>query len=138
MRATSSSRSAVPDVTPTSRGAWLTDLGWGLFLLWTGTVWLVPHHFPAGSWMSGVGLLLLAIVVARFVMGARVGLGSLVLALLVLVGGLAELSDTRAPVIPLALLLGGAAIALRTLTPMWHRRSSRGADSSIGDDHARP
>ena len=53
----------------------LHDTGWGLLLMLTGLVWLVPPGaIPAGTWLFGVAAILLGINAIRYV--AHVGVSA--------------------------------------------------------------
>ena len=102
-----------------------TDVAWGLFLLWSGIIWLLPDLLPPGSWMAGSGLLLLGVAVDRYARHAPVGLWQPSLALLVTLVGVADLVDVSLLVLPVVTLTAGALIAARAL--LEHRRRPPGS-----------
>ena len=51
----------------------LNDIGWGLFLVLMGTLWLLPAGaVPDGTWLLGTGVLLLGLNAVRLTKGIRV------------------------------------------------------------------
>jgi hypothetical protein len=45
----------------------LHDIGWGLLLMLTGMIWLVPaERVPEGAWLLGVAVILLGVNVVRY------------------------------------------------------------------------
>jgi hypothetical protein len=46
----------------------LHDIGWGLLLMLTGMIWLVPaERVPEGAWLVGVAAILLGLNAVRYV-----------------------------------------------------------------------
>ncbi len=112
-----------PDSTPAGRDTQkaalnkrLEDLGWGLFLLMTGALWLVPaERVPHGAWLIGTGLLLLALNAARYVAGMRISIFTTLLGAVALSGGLADLTGVRFPLLAICLIVIGASMILKPL-----------------------
>lgn len=94
----------------------LDDIGWGLFLVLLGGLWLLPQGWvPDGTWLIGTGVLLLALNAVRRAYGIPVhGIGVL-LGALALLAGLAALAHVSAPLIPAFLVVVGAWIVLKPL-----------------------
>jgi hypothetical protein len=89
-------------------------IGWGLFLLMTGVLWLLPEgRVPSGTWLVGTGLLLLALTAVRHSAGARVSGVLTVLGALMLAGGLAELGGVSLPLLAIGLIVFGAVMVLK-------------------------
>ena len=60
----------------------LHDIGWGLLLMLTGMIWLVPaERVPEGAWLLGVAAILLGVNVVRYLKHITVSGFSLVLGL---------------------------------------------------------
>jgi hypothetical protein len=92
----------------------LDHIGWGIFLVMIGTIWLVPS-VPPGTWLIGTGILLLALNAIRSRLGVPwsgfwVGVGAVAF-----VAGLADFADIRLPIFPICLVILGAALILKTL-----------------------
>ncbi|HET7460335.1 MAG TPA: hypothetical protein VFJ82_03770 [Longimicrobium sp.] len=94
----------------------LNDIGWGLFLILMGALWLLPAGtLPDGSWLIATGALLLGLNAARRARGVPVHRVGLLLGVLALLAGVASLADLTEPVFP-ALLVGvGAWIVFQPL-----------------------
>lgn len=92
----------------------LDQVGWGIFLLMIGTIWLVPS-VPSGTWLIGTGILLLVLNAIRARLGVRwsgfwVGVG-----VVALVGGVSDFAGIALPLFPICLVIIGAALILKPL-----------------------
>ena len=86
----------------------LEDIGWGLFLIMIGGLWLVPEAtVPHGAWLFGSGLILLGINAVRHIKGIPINIVSTTLGFLALVAGFGEVSGVRLPLFPIALVAIG-------------------------------
>jgi hypothetical protein len=101
----------------TTRGAAarLDAMGWGSLFLMTGIVMLIPA-LPDGSWLVGLGLILIAVNAAR----AAYGLGADWLWLIVgggaLIAGIGAILGLDLPVFALVLIACGLAVIAGSLT----------------------
>jgi hypothetical protein len=96
----------------------LTSISWALFLIMVGGFLLVPSSsLPAGSWLIGIGLIMVGLNVARRMNGIRMSTLTSVLGIVALVAGLGDLAGVDLPVFPLLIILIGASIILRNLEP---------------------
>lgn len=94
----------------------LEDIGWGLFLVMIGILWIVPDAtVPQGTWMIGAGLIMIGINVVRYVNDIAVNVFSLLLGVLALAAGVASMSGLNVPVFPLVLIAIGAVLFLKPL-----------------------
>ncbi len=91
----------------------LDNIGWGVFLLMTGVLWLMSSALPSGTWLVGTGILLLALNAVRYLKGMTLSLFTLVLGILALAGGLADLANMRLPLFALALVAFGLLLLVR-------------------------
>lgn len=91
----------------------LDDTGWGLFLLVTGAFWLFGNRLPEGTWLTIVGVLLLALNGVRHRAGIHLSALTLILGVLALAGGLAELTRVRLPLLELSFVLVGLYLVAR-------------------------
>ena len=99
----------------------LDRIGWGLFLVMTGVLWLLPEgRGPPGTWLIGTGLLLLGLAAVRYFNGLRVSTVVTILGALALAGGLADLTGVTPPLLALGLIVFGALVVLGPLVA--HRR----------------
>lgn len=96
-------------------GQRLDAIGWGLFLLMLGGLWLVPEEWglPEGSWLIGAGVIILGLSAARSFNGLKVSGFWLFLGALALGTGLASILGLDLPVFPILLVIAGAAILLQ-------------------------
>ncbi len=96
----------------------LTSISWALFLIMVGGFLLVPSSsLPAGSWLIGIGLIMIGLNVARNLNGIRMSTLTTVLGIIALVAGLGDFAGVDVPVFPLLIILIGASIILRNLEP---------------------
>lgn len=91
----------------------LDDIGWGLFLLVTGAFWIFGEHLPDGTWLTSVGVLLLALNAVRHRMGIHLSVVTLILGALALAGGLAELTHVRLPLLELSFVSVGIYLVIK-------------------------
>ena len=92
----------------------LEDIGWGVFLIMIGGIWLVPKEWvPQGTWLLGTGLLLLALNAVRYSHGIAMNGFTAVLGLLALAAGVGDLFGVRLPLFAICLIVFGASILLR-------------------------
>ena len=92
----------------------LDQIGWGIFLIMIGTIWLVPS-VPQGTWLIGTGVLLLLLNVIRFTKGIQWSGVSTALGAFALVAGLSALAGISVPLFPICLVIVGVALVLRTV-----------------------
>ncbi|HEX6533976.1 MAG TPA: hypothetical protein VF041_05235 [Gemmatimonadaceae bacterium] len=91
----------------------LDDIGWGVFALMTGVLWLLSYTVPSGTWLVCTGLLLLALNAVRYFSGLELNLLTVVLGVLALTGGLADLADVRLPILAIALVAFGVLLLIK-------------------------
>ena len=92
----------------------LDEIGWGLFLMMIGTIWLVPS-VPQGTWLIGTGVLILALNAIRYGTGHHVSVFSSMLGVLALAAGLGELLGIKLPLFAICLVAIGAWIVVKPL-----------------------
>lgn len=92
----------------------LHDVGWGLLLMLTGAIWLVPVSWvPPGAWLFGVAAILLGLNVVRYLAHIGVSHFSVVLGAAALVAALSQLWRTDLPLLAICLLVIGASLAAK-------------------------
>ncbi len=97
----------------------LEEVAWGLLLVFTGVVWIVPGiPLPFGTWLVGVGAILVGANIVRYWVDTRFDTFGLVLGIVALAAGVEEFLALDVSVIGLALLAFGAVLLLRPLTRM--------------------
>ena len=94
----------------------LAILFWALLFLLAGAIWLFPEkQVPAGTWLIGIGLILLSLNAVRFLNGIPVRVLPSLLGALALVAGVAEYAGAALPLLPLTLIAIGLSIILELL-----------------------
>jgi hypothetical protein len=89
----------------------LHDVGWGLLLMLTGLLWLLPaDRVPESAWLLGVAAILLGVNVVRYLRHIAVSAFSVVLGLAALVAAGSRAWRTDVPVLAICLLLIGASL----------------------------
>ena len=91
----------------------LAVLFWPLMLILAGLIWLFPaERVPDGTWLIGIGLILLALNAVRLLSRIPVRVLPTILGALALAAGLAEYGGARLPLVSLTLIAIGASIIL--------------------------
>ena len=94
----------------------LESIGWALFLIMIGGLWLVPdERVPKGTWLIGAGLIMLGLNGARYVSGIKMSGFTIVLGVLALAAGLGDFFGIDLPLLAILLILIGANIILKPL-----------------------
>jgi hypothetical protein len=92
------------------------DIGWGLLLMLTGMIWLVPaERVPEGAWLLGVAAILLGVNVVRYLTHITVSGLSLVLGFAALLAAFSRMWRTDLPVLAICLLVIGASLVAKPL-----------------------
>ena len=92
----------------------LTGVGWGLFFIWIGIVFLADA--PLGIGLLGVGIITLGMQVARKVFNLAFEAGWLVVGGLFVLGGLIQLFNIQVRLVPVLLIVAGVVVLITTLT----------------------
>jgi hypothetical protein len=86
----------------------LEAISWALFLIMLGGIGLVPDALvPEGTWLVGVGLIMLGLNLARYLNQIPMSSGTLFLGALALIAGAASVFGVNLPIFPIALILLG-------------------------------
>lgn len=94
----------------------LETIGWALFLIMIGGLGLVPTaQIPGGTWLIGVGLIMLGLNAARLINGIAMSGFTIFLGILALLSGLGDFLGVKLPLFPILLILIGANILLKPL-----------------------
>jgi hypothetical protein len=94
----------------------LDALGWGLFLIMIGGLWLAPEGWvPEGTWLIGTGVIILGLMLIRYVNGISVNGFWLVVGLIALGFGISDVFGLDVPVFPILLIIIGVHIVLKPL-----------------------
>ena len=94
----------------------LDAIGWGLFLMMIGGLWLMPEGWvPEGAWLIGTGLIILGLNAYRYHTGISVSGFWNVVGVIALASGTSDLVGVDLPVFPILLVAIGAGIILKPL-----------------------
>jgi len=94
----------------------LEAIGWALFLIMIGGIWLVPdEQIPQGVWLIGAGLIMLGLNGFRYLNGIKMSGFTIVLGVLALAAGLGGVFGVKLPLFAILLILIGASIILKPL-----------------------
>jgi len=92
----------------------LESIGWGLFLIIIGALWLFPGgSVPEGTWLIAAGVIMLGVNVVRYLNAIKLSGASLLLGLLALIFGVGEFVGLDLPFVAILLIVFGAGIILR-------------------------
>ena len=92
----------------------LDSIGWGLFLIMIGGLWLAPEGVvPEGTWLIGTGVIILGLMGIRYLYGIKVSSFWLVLGIVALAFGAGDVFGLDIPVFPILLIIIGASIILK-------------------------
>lgn len=95
----------------------IEDIGWALFLILIGGLWLLPNQqVPESTWLIGAGLILLGVNGARYLNGLKMSGFTVILGMLALIAGAASIFGLKLPLFAILLLLLGVSILLKPLT----------------------
>lgn len=112
----------------------LERIGWGLFLIMIGGIGLVPdEQIPEGTWLIGVGLIMLGLNAARSLNGVPMSGFTIVLGFLALASGIGDLLGIDLPIFAILLILIGANLLLRPLFDRNTRSYTDHHDTSTGE-----
>jgi len=94
----------------------LDSLGWGLFLIKIGGLWLAPDgSLPESTWLVGTGIIILGLCLIRFINNIKVNGFIIFLGILALGSGLSDILGMDLPVFPILLIIIGATIILKPI-----------------------
>src|SRR5512138_1681418 len=92
----------------------LDEIAWALVLVMTGGLWLAPKTmFPEGTWLAGVGLIILGLNAARRLRGLSMSGFGLIVGLVALGAGIGRIVGQDLPVIPILLVVLGVGLVVR-------------------------
>ena len=89
----------------------LEKIGWGLFLVMLGGIWLFPDSIvPEGTFMFGVGVILVGLNLMKYSKGYKVNGFTVFLGIVALIAGLSSLLGRSVDIFPLIIILWGISI----------------------------
>jgi hypothetical protein len=91
----------------------LDSIGWGLFLIMIGGLWLAPEGLvPEDSWLIGTGAIILVMMGIRYLYGIKISGFWLVLGIVALAFGISDVFGLNIPVFPILIIIIGASVVL--------------------------
>ena len=94
----------------------LEEVGWALFLILIGGLWLMPDgRVPADVWLVGAGLIMLGVNFARYFLGIEMSGFTVFLGVLALVAGLSEVYNLKLPLFAALFIIFGMSLLMRAL-----------------------
>lgn len=104
----------------------LESIGWGLFLVIIGTLWLIPSgSAPEGIWLIAAGVIMLGVNLVRYLNDIKLSGASLLLGILAVIFGVGEFMGIDLPFVAILLIVFGLGIILRPwLNPLLEKRPS--------------
>ena len=91
----------------------LEAIAWGLFLVMIGCLWLIPNEqVPEGTWLIGVGMIMLGLNIARYFKGIKMSGFTIFLGVLALIIGISDFFGLDLPVFPILIILWGLSVVL--------------------------
>lgn len=112
---TTMKESGVADPSGSSRqGKRLDEIAMALVLIMTGGLWLAPKAtFPEGTWLAGLGLILLGLNAVRRIRGLKTSGFGIIVGLIAFGAGIGRIIGQELPLIPVLLIVLGAGLVLR-------------------------
>jgi hypothetical protein len=104
----------------------LESIGWGLFLIVVGALWLIPaERVPEGIWLIVIGLILFGVNAARYLNAIKLSAATILLGFLAVVLGIGKLVGVDVPFFPILVILFGVGIILRPwIDPLLERKQT--------------
>ncbi len=94
----------------------LDAVGWALFLIMIGGLWLAPDGaIPEGTWLIGTGVIILGLMVVRYINSIKVNGFWLMLGIVALAFGISSVFGLNIPVLPILIIIIGLNIILKPL-----------------------
>jgi hypothetical protein len=94
----------------------LDAVGWGLFLILVGGLWLMPEGWvPEGAWLVGAGVIILGLNAVRYFYNLKVSGFWNFMGALALISGITTFLGVDLPVFPILLVLFGIGIIINLL-----------------------
>jgi hypothetical protein len=101
---------------PGKLGKRLEEIAWALFLIMTGALWLAPKAWaPEGTWLAGLGLILLGLNAARRLNGLNVQGFGIAVGAAALVAGIGRITGLKLPILAIFLIVLGAIMIIKTM-----------------------
>jgi hypothetical protein len=111
---TAMNKSTVTEQSDRRPGKRLDEIALALVLIMTGGLWLAPRAmFPEGTWLAGLGLILLGLNAARRMSGVKTSGFGIMAGLFALAAGLGRILGQDLPLVPVLLIVLGVVVVIR-------------------------
>jgi hypothetical protein len=91
------------------------EIGWALFLIMIGGIWLIPDKFPHDAWLIGAGLIILGLNAVRYLSGIPTSSFATILGIVALAGGVGGAFGIQVSVLALIFIVIGLSIIAKPL-----------------------
>lgn len=92
----------------------LDEIALALALIMTGALWLAPKAmFPEGTWLLGMGLIVLGLNAARRVLDLKTSGFGIIVGLIASAAGIGRIIGRDLPVLPILLIILGLGLVLK-------------------------
>ena len=99
------------------KGQRLDEIAMALALIMTGALWLAPKAmFPEGTWLVGVGLILLGLNAVRRIRGLKTSGFGIIVGLIASAAGIGRILGQDLPLVPILLIIFGVGLVVRAAT----------------------
>lgn len=96
------------------QGKRFDEIALALALIMTGGLWLAPKAmFPEGTWLAGLGLILLGLNAARRIRGLKTSGFGIIVGLVAFAAGIGRIVGQELPLIPILLIILGVGLVVR-------------------------
>lgn len=110
------------------QGRRLDEIAWALVLIMTGALWLAPKAmFPEGTWLAGLGLILLGLNAARRIRGIGVNGFGIAVGVVALAAGASRMAGLDLPLVPVLLIVFGVALVAKAAAASGKNEGAPGA-----------
>ena len=104
------------DTQKSARDKRLDSVGWGIFLIMIGSLWLAHEGlFPEGTWLICTGIIILGLQAVRYLYGIKASGFWIVLGIVALAFGISDVYAFDIPVFPILIILFGLSIVLKPI-----------------------
>jgi hypothetical protein len=96
------------------QGKRFDEIALALVLIMTGGLWLAPKAmFPEGTWLIGVGLILLGLNAVRRIAGLKTSGFGIIVGLIASAAGIGRIIGQDLPLVPILLIILGLGLVLK-------------------------
>ncbi|HSA96141.1 MAG TPA: hypothetical protein VLJ16_08825 [Acidobacteriota bacterium] len=96
------------------QGRRLDEIAWALVLIMTGALWLAPKAmFPEGTWLAGLGLIVLALNAVRRIRGIDASGFGIAVGVVALAAGASRMAGFDLPLVPVLMVVLGIVLVAK-------------------------